>query len=177
MRQFHASNTLPADYLFHSSGPASGEEVYDLADLTLQCGRRGDSLKLYLSWVYYGSEGYAKQIDTAFETAAYLAGLVSEHKDLVLVSENPPPCCQVCFYYAKDGILKEKAEENGRVTREITQGLVPRGFMIDYAGADEKGAFMRVVVSRGTGRGTVEGLVEAVGDLGGKVWVTAVETM
>ena len=177
MRQFHASNTLPADYLFHSSGPASSEEVYDLADLTLQCGRRGDSLKLYLSWVYYGSEGYATQIDAAFETAAYLAGLVSEHKDLVLVSENPPPCCQVCFYYAEDGILKESAEENGRVTREITQRLVPRGFMIDYAGGDERGAFMRVVVSRGTGRGTVEGLVEAVGDLGAKVWGSAVEVM
>ena len=174
MRQFHASNTLPADYLFHSSGPASSEEVYDLADLTLQCGRRGDSLKLYLSWVYYGSEGYATQIDAAFETAAYLAGLVSEHKDLVLVSENPPPCCQVCFYYAKDGVLKDNAEENGRVTREITQRLVPRGFMIDYAGGDERGAFMRVVVSRGTGRGTVEGLVEAVGDLGAKVWGSAV---
>ena len=52
MRQFHASNTLPASYLFHSPGLGSGGETYDLADLTLQCGRRGDSLKLYLSWIY-----------------------------------------------------------------------------------------------------------------------------
>lgn len=170
MRQFHQSNTLPASYLFHSSGPTSGEEVYDLADLTLQCGRRGDSLKLYLSWVYHGTSGYQQQIDTAFDTAAYLATLVSGHPDFVLVSSNPPPCCQVCFFYAKDEGLKGSAEENGEVTKAIANGLVPRGFMVDYAGLDERGTFLRVVVSRGTGRDTCKGLVEAVVDLGGKVW-------
>ena len=169
MRQFHASNTLPASYLFHSSGPTSGEETYDLADLTLQCGRKGDSLKLYLSWIYHGTSGYATQIETAFSTAAHLASLVSKHSDLKLVSENPPPCCQVCFFYAKNGELKDE-EENGRVTKEIVQGLVTRGFMIDYASVDERGAFMRVVVSRGTGSGAVEGLVEAVSELGNKSW-------
>jgi len=170
MRQFHASNSMPASYLFHSEGPTSGQEVCDLADLTLQCGRRGNSLKLYLSWVYHGTAGYRQQIDTAFDTAAYLAGLVSEHPDLVLVSTNPPPCCQVCFFYAKGGELKDSGEENGRITKDVAQGLVPKGFMVDYAGVDERGAFLRVVVSRGTGRGTCEGLVEAVTDLGEKVW-------
>lgn len=57
LKTFHKANTLPAGYLFHES---SGEEVWDLADLTLQCGRRGDSLKLALSWVYYGREGYER---------------------------------------------------------------------------------------------------------------------
>lgn len=173
LRKFHSSNTLPASYLFHppASSPSSpSPDVYDLADLTLQCGRRGDSLKLYLGWIYHGSSGYARQIDAAFATAAHLAALVAGHAHLVLVSENPPPCCQVCFYYAEGGALHEGPEENARVTREVVQGLVPRGFMIDYAGGDGRGAFMRAVVSRETGRGTVEGLVEAVVELGGKVW-------
>ncbi|KAM0798697.1 putative glutamate decarboxylase [Usnea florida] len=192
MRQFHASNTLPANYLFHSSptpdppsssSPSSSSEIYDLADLTLQCGRRGDSLKLYLGWIYHGTSGYAAQIDSAFATAAHLASLVASHPDLILVSENPPPCCQVCFYYVPatttgageaEGQGKgegREAEGNGQVTKEIVRGLVPRGFMIDYAGGDDgKGAFMRVVVSRGTGTGTVEGLVEAVVEVGRKAW-------
>lgn len=179
MRQFHASNTVPADYLFHDTpseqehhpSSSSAAEIYDLADLTLQCGRRGDSLKLYLSWIYHGSTGYAVQIDAAFATAAYLAALVDASPDLLLVSENPPPCCQVCFYYAKGGKVREGEGENGWVTREVVRGLVPRGFMVDYAGGgDGRGAFLRAVVSRGTGRGTVEGLVEAVVDIGGKVW-------
>lgn len=167
IRQFHASNTLPATYLFHSPTPSSGEEIHDLADLTLQCGRRGDSLKLYLSWVYHGSEGYQKQIGDAFDTAAHLATLVADDPDLVLVGENPPPCLQVCFFYAPEGKIGD-AEENAKITKAIVQGLVPRGFMIDYAGVDERGAFMRCVVSRGTGKRTVEGLVEAVGELGAK---------
>ncbi|KAL6721052.1 Glutamate decarboxylase 2 [Lecanora helva] len=175
MRQFHASNTLPAEYLFHSDAPGGGEvsaaeEVYDLADLSLQCGRRGDALKLYLSWIYHGSSGFAAQIDTAFDTAAYMATLVSEHPDLLLASMSPPPCCQVCFFYAKGGVLKGDKGGNKRVTSEIARGLVPRGFMVDFAGVDERGPFLRVVVSRGTGRGTVEGLVEAVGEIGGRVW-------
>ncbi|KAL8709282.1 MAG: hypothetical protein Q9225_007473, partial [Loekoesia sp. 1 TL-2023] len=78
LRQFHAANTLPASYLFHGDAETEGEghtlkqpgEVYDLADLTLQCGRRGDALKLYLSWAYHGTSGYRTQIETAFETAA-----------------------------------------------------------------------------------------------------------
>ena len=70
MKLFHKSNTLPANYLFHSY-ISETDEVYDLADLTLQCGRRADALKLYLAWVYYGSQGFAAQIDCAFETGMY----------------------------------------------------------------------------------------------------------
>ena len=168
LRLFHASNTLPANYLFHASaaGPSSADNIYDLADLTLQCGRKGDSLKLYLSWVYHGSDGYREQIDAALDTAAYLADTVSKHPDLVLVSENPPPCCQVCFYYAKDGALFEDGGENSKVTKRIVEGLRPRGFLVDYAGGDERGSFLRPVVSRGTGKVVVDALIEAVLELG-----------
>ena len=164
LRQFHASNTLPANYLFHATELSS--DIYDLADLTLQCGRKGDSLKLYLSWVYHGSDGYMKQIDAALDTAAYLADMVSKHSDLILVSEKPPPCCQVCFYYAKGGLLFEDGKDNSTVTKHIVKGLRPRGFMIDYAGGDERGSFLRPVVSRGTGKAVVEALIEAVVVLG-----------
>ena len=171
MRQFHAANTLPASYLFHSSdeeeaGKGENKEIYDLADLTLQCGRRGDSLKLALGWIFYGKEGYASQIEHAFDTTAYLASLVSEHQDFVLVSENPPPCLQVCFYYARNGRLNGDQEKNSVITKKVAEGLVRRGFMVDYAGG-EKGMFLRCVVNRGTRRETVEGLVTAVAEVGG----------
>ncbi|TVY31877.1 L-aspartate decarboxylase, partial [Lachnellula subtilissima] len=143
MRIFHRANTLPAGYLFHESESESGsksEEVWDLADLTLQCGRRGDSLKLALAWVYYGREGFEKLIDHAFSIAAYFAHQVSEKPNFVLVSENPPPCLQVCFYYARDGVLAQEEAENTRITSTIVQALIPRGFMVDYA-PGERGAF------------------------------------
>ncbi|KAL8771719.1 MAG: hypothetical protein Q9209_002910 [Squamulea sp. 1 TL-2023] len=178
LRQFHAANTLPASYLFHSEdedGEAHSQnkqpsEIYDLADLTLQCGRRGDALKLYLSWAYHGTQGYRAQIEHAFDTAAYFASLVANNEDLVLVSESPPPCLQVCFFYGKEGKLKGSGKENSKVTSAIARDLVPRGFMVDYASVDDRGPFLRVMVNRETRRGTVEGLVRAVVEVGEGLW-------
>lgn len=162
MTKFHRANTLPADYLFHSA--SDGAEVWDLADLTLQCGRRGDSLKLALAWIYYGTSGFETQIDHAFCIAGYLSQLVSNHPDLVLVSENPPPCLQICFYYAKEGKLGDK-ERNTRITEEVAQKLLTRGFMVDYA-SGEKGKFFRAVVNVQTRRETMDGLVKAIEEIG-----------
>ena len=90
-----------------------------------------------------------------------MAQIISEHPDLQLVSSNPPPCLQVCFYYAPHGKLCPEPEDNSKVTVDIAGRLIRDGFMIDYA-PGEKGKFFRVVVNRNTGRGTVDGLLKAV---------------
>ncbi|KAJ5720137.1 Pyridoxal phosphate-dependent transferase major region subdomain 2 [Penicillium malachiteum] len=192
MRQFHRANTLPAGYLFHNEDtqPATNgalpepeievdsPEVWDLADLTLQCGRRADSLKLFLGWTYYGSEGYAQQIDSACEVAAHLATLVEKHPDFILVSENAPPCLQVCFYYAPGKQMlysretlsdeTQRGKKNSKVTEQITHAIVPKGFMVDFAppSGDEdavgSGKFFRCVVNILTSKETVESLLSAI---------------
>ncbi|KAH9905959.1 PLP-dependent transferase [Xylariomycetidae sp. FL2044] len=169
---FHRANTLPAGYLFHGAdaGDSGGSEVWDLADLTLQCGRRGDSLKMALAWVFYGRDGLGRQVDHAFEMAGYLAGVVAAKREYFsLVSSNPPPCLQVCFYYAPHGAVAEDKEENTRITKEIVGRLITeRGFMIDYA-PGEKGSFFRVVVNCQTLKSTVDGLVKAIEEVGKEV--------
>ncbi|KAI9834228.1 MAG: hypothetical protein M1819_003066 [Sarea resinae] len=164
LRKFHKANTLRAGYLFHDDSVDS-EEVWDLADMTLQCGRKGDALKLALGWIYYGKQGYEEQIDHAFDMASYMAERISRSSNLVLVSENPPPCLQVCFYYAAAGQLRATAEENTQATREIVHQLIPRGFMIDYA-PGERGSFFRAVLNTQTRKGTVDGLLKAVEEIG-----------
>lgn len=165
---FQRANTLRAGYLFHDPG-SEDDEIWDLADLTLQCGRRGDALNLALAWIYYGEAGLARRVDGAFATAAYLATLVQESGDFFLLSSSPPPCLQVCFYYTPGGgVLPDDAEENTRRTREMVARLVPRGFMIDYA-PGERGSLFRVVVNCQTLRGTVEGLVRALREVGREV--------
>ncbi|KAL4946137.1 hypothetical protein BDV06DRAFT_208958 [Aspergillus oleicola] len=198
LRQFHRANTLPAGYLFHNNDDENtnqlenpselapdSPEVWDLADLTLQCGRRADSLKLFLSWTYYGTTGYERQIDTACDTAAYLATLIQDNPHFILVSQNPPPCLQVCFYYAPGGKLLHpresgavvsnetaRAKANSKVTEQITHAIVSRGFMVDYAppSGDEEavgdGKFFRCVVNVQTATATVEGLVRAIEEVG-----------
>ncbi|CRG85938.1 glutamate decarboxylase [Talaromyces islandicus] len=198
LRQFHRANTLPAGYLFHNVDPEQqpngkgieepseiqpeSPEVWDLADLTLQCGRRADSLKLFLSWTYYGSEGYERQIDEAAGIASYLATLIDNHPDFILLSENPPPCLQVCYYYApgKRLLYEEtnisedvRAAKNSKVTEEITHAIVNKGFMIDYAPPSSndaenrgKGKFFRCVVNISTTRKTMDSLIRAIEDVG-----------
>ncbi|EGY20243.1 hypothetical protein VD0002_g5087 [Verticillium dahliae] len=160
---FHKANTLPAGYLFHSVDES--DDVWDLADLTLQCGRRGDSLKLALAWIYYGAAGFEKQIDHAFDVAAHLAQIVQAHPDFVLVSSDPPPCLQVCFYYAPGGHLSDDAKANTRTTADMVGKLIRRGFMIDYAPGD-KGSFFRVVVNCQTLKGTADGLLKGLEEIG-----------
>ncbi|KAI1636090.1 pyridoxal phosphate-dependent transferase [Biscogniauxia mediterranea] len=181
---FRAANALRAGYLFHSDdddekdgGEKQEEqkeeeeekEVWDLADLTLQCGRRADALKLALAWVYYGAAGLAAQVDGAFATAARLAArIAAEPEHFALVSETPPPCLQVCFYYAPRGRVAPDPAENTRRTREMARRLVGRGFMVDYAPGD-RGSFFRAVVNCQTLPATVDGLVTALKEVGREV--------
>ncbi|KAJ5493096.1 L-aspartate decarboxylase dtxS4 [Penicillium diatomitis] len=195
MRQFHRANTLPAGYLFHNEDPEltdsepaqaqaedSSPEVWDLADLTLQCGRRADALKLFLGWTYYGTEGYEKQINNACDVALHLATLVSQNPNFTLVSETPPPCLQVCFHYTpnrkmvypRDVVSNEpqRAKNNSKVTEQITHAIVQKGFMVDFAppsGDDNEfgnGKFFRCVVNVQTSKETVENLIRAVEEVG-----------
>jgi len=193
MRQVQKAMTLPAGYLFHNPSDAEQDdatadkvvddsalasedpsahpgaekqdkEVWDLADLTPQCGRRGDALKLALSWVYQGSTGFETYVDNAFDSAAYFADAVSKTKGFTLVSSNPPPCLQVCFYYNKQSGVGHR-NKNSVVTERIAAKLIPRGFMVDYAPGEE-GKFFRVVVNGMTTRETVDGLVKAIEEVG-----------
>lgn len=205
LRQFHRANTLPAGYLFHNGESESQEhaqgidtpdtepessEIWDLADLTLQCGRRADSLKLFLSWNYYGSSGYERQIDSACGIAAHLAQIISCSPDMILLSENPPPCLQVCFYYAPSKRLvyspekkvngqqldeAERGKRNSQITEYVVKELIGRGFMVDFAppsGESQSpgdGKFFRCVVNVLTKKETVERLADSVLELGAKV--------
>ncbi|PWI71357.1 glutamate decarboxylase [Purpureocillium lilacinum] len=165
LRRFHAANSLRAGYLFHDP---ENDEVWDLADLTLQCGRRADSLKLALAWVYYGPLGFEKGIDHAFDMAYRLTDLVAASPDFELISTDPPSCLQVCFYYAPGGTVSESNEENTRRTRAMVDKMLLRGFMFDFA-PGPKGHFFRVVVNCQTLAGTVDGLFKALGEVGKEV--------
>jgi glutamate decarboxylase len=202
LKHAHLANTLPAGYLFHDKSEEEEESNRhaerqlnhddwippdDLADLTLQCGRRGDSLKLFLSWQYYGTLGYSSKIENALSLACYMADLVTSHPDMLLVSQNPPPCLQVCFYFAPGKRVVHSVEDavqasntgrgdsshketvgkrNSAITSRIVQSLVSRGFMVDYAPAlsheVEKGSFFRVVVNISTCKETVARLVREI---------------
>lgn len=165
MGLFNKANSTTAGYLFHGN---TDEDIWDLADLTLQCGRRGDSLKVALAWLYYGAKGFEKQVDHAFSMASLLYKSVQKTGNFVMVSSDPPPCLQVCFYHAPNGKLSDDPSTNTKRTQTIVEKLIHRGFMVDYAPGDV-GSFLRVVVNIQTLPETVEGLTLALEDCGKEV--------
>ncbi|KAG6018428.1 hypothetical protein E4U41_003898 [Claviceps citrina] len=161
---FHKANSTAAGYLFHAADAAAADDIWDLADLTLQCGRRGDSLKVALAWLYHGADGFEQQIDHAVDMAARLYASVRRTGRFVMVSTDPPPCLQVCFYHAPGGELSADAATNTRRTERIVEALMGRGFMVDYA-PGHVGHFLRVVVNVQTLAGTVDGLTSALDEV------------
>ncbi|KAF1935282.1 glutamate decarboxylase-like protein 1 [Clathrospora elynae] len=161
MNTFHRALTLPAGYLFHNKPGAGVDDIYDLADLTPQCGRRADSLKMFLALQYYGAKHFADLVARGYENGEYLLAKLKANGHFLTISPEPLPCLQVCFYYAKGGELGHDAEANSKATADIANKLISRGFMIDFAPGD-RGKFFRVVVNGNLLKGTLDGLVKAL---------------
>lgn len=141
---FQTSMSLKAPYLFH--GRENDEENYDLADGTMGCGRRADSFKFYMSWLYYGSQGLQARIDHAFAIMEYFVSSIKQDNRFELVIDNPQ-CLQVCFYYTPENFT---SVDKTPVTRFISRELHSQGkYLIDFSpnpdSNDQKGEFFRVV--------------------------------
>ncbi len=78
-------------YIFH---PYDNAE-YDSGRSSLQCGRKVDALKLWLSWKAKGHRGIAELIDGQLDQMNFFKNLVNEHPRLKLVAE--PEYLNVCF--------------------------------------------------------------------------------
>jgi hypothetical protein len=62
--------------LFHESEEET-DDVYDLAQMTMGCGRRGDALKMAFAWVYYGRIGYERMLFIYVRASPGLRALLS----------------------------------------------------------------------------------------------------
>ena len=134
--RLEATNAMNADYLFHEGN----DTRYDLGDRSLQCGRRVDSLKLWLSWRALGDEGHAKRIETLFGRANALREMLDEREGFERVRE--PDGCNTCFHYVPPALRDvepsdERSEELGELAVEIREQLHGEGrILINYAPLD-----------------------------------------
>ncbi|KAI5953207.1 GAD2 [Candida jiufengensis] len=143
---FQTSMSLKAPYLFHNREDNDDSENYDLADGTMGCGRRADSFKFYLSWLYYGTSGFEKRINHAFQIQQYFVSQITKDFRFEIVGPNPPQCLQVCFYYKPEHV---KTKNNTEITRFISRRLHSLGkYLVDFSpnpNDDSQGEFFRVV--------------------------------
>jgi glutamate/tyrosine decarboxylase-like PLP-dependent enzyme len=78
-------------YIFHEYENAD----YDTGPYSLQCGRRNDAFKFWLTWKVLGDEGLEQQINKLFENAKFVRDYVNSHPRLKLIGE--PESLNVCY--------------------------------------------------------------------------------
>ena len=148
--------SLSAPYLFHGrESDDDSIENYDLADGTMGCGRRADSFKFYMGWLYYGKEGFANRVDHAFAIAKDFVEKISKNPKFKLVigsEKDLPACLQVCFYYKPSDYTDH---DNTEITRFISRELHKRGrYLVDFSpnptDKNNEGEFFRVVFNSPT---------------------------
>jgi glutamate/tyrosine decarboxylase-like PLP-dependent enzyme len=84
-------------YLFRDE---HDNEVEDLGTVSLQCGRRVDSLKWFLDWKYFGRKGFGKRIEKYLELCEYAEQWIEKSSELEMVV--PRTSFNVCFRYRAD---------------------------------------------------------------------------
>jgi glutamate/tyrosine decarboxylase-like PLP-dependent enzyme len=137
---------MSADYLFHD--PDGDKDSCDLGDMTLQCGRRVDALKLWLSWQSMGTEGFARRIDKLFALARKLAAAIEARAGFELTRE--PRGTNICFRYLPPTLRDTEGEarraHQDRITRVVRERLMRSGrFMVNYAPLDGAATFRPVL--------------------------------
>jgi len=80
-------------YLFHPDENAA----YNYGQKSLQCGRRVDSLKLWLDWRSKGTAGYRQQLESSMQLAQYCRQTITAHPKLHLLLE--PDYLNLFFRY------------------------------------------------------------------------------
>ncbi|KAA0185610.1 cysteine sulfinic acid decarboxylase [Hyalella azteca] len=92
----HDANCAGATYLFQQD--KFYDVSYDTGDMSVQCGRKGDALKVWLMFKIHGMDVLENRIDAAFAASKYLESEVKRREGFELVREGLQ-CTNVCFWY------------------------------------------------------------------------------
>jgi len=168
-----ATNGMNADYLFHGQPEGGGSEglqgpndpEYDLGDLSLQCGRRVDALKLWFSWQAHGDQGYAQRVDELFDMAQAFQADVESREGFEIIRE--PQSTNICFRYVPTALRSLTGEELVRAVEAVTirsrQQMVEDGrFLVNYATVDGAATYRMVMSNPETTREDMSALLDEI---------------
>ena len=97
MRAAHSAN---AKYLFQEDKLNAS---LDTGDLSVQCGRKVDVVKMWAAWASIGSTGYDAHINCIMDLARYLEARIQSRADaFALVTEGM--CTNVCFWFVPPSV-------------------------------------------------------------------------
>jgi len=114
------------EYLFHKDENAA----YNLGERSIQCGRRADSLKVWLSWKASGNKGFEKKIDYLQDMKQEFLAMLDQHESLQLLA--PAAYLNILFRYKPKSIRDE--EDIRQLNIDICKTMMKSGgAYVDYA--------------------------------------------
>ena len=128
-------------YIFHNApdNNTNINEVHDLGAVSLQCGRRVDSLKWFLDWKYYGKKEFGRRVEYSLELCRYAESIVKKSDSLELVL--PRNSFNICFCY------KAREEIADKLNLAIRNTLYHDGIsLVGYAYFEDK-LFLRLLLA------------------------------
>ncbi|XP_035693949.1 acidic amino acid decarboxylase GADL1-like [Branchiostoma floridae] len=168
LKAAHASG---ATYLFQKD-KISYDASYDVGDKSIQCGRKTDPMKFWLSWKAHGTRGFEQHVDYVFELAQYLYDKLISRKDFKMVLPGPN-CTNVCFWYIPPSLQgmpegPEFTKKLDQVAPVIKDRMTKNGnMMVQYQPLDGVPNFFRLVLANTeTTRQDLDFFVEEIERLG-----------
>ncbi|XP_058446350.1 cysteine sulfinic acid decarboxylase-like [Malaya genurostris] len=148
-------NTTCAEYLF--TADKYYDASYDTGDMSIQCGRKVDSFKLWFMLKARGSAWFGSAVDNAFLCARYFQTKISSSSFFKLVQTTPYQFTNVCFWFIPKRLQLISADEENdgwhaelyKVTLAMKERMVKKGtLMISYSSYPTKklGYFFRLVL-------------------------------
>jgi len=124
-----------AKYIYHDYD----NSAWDIGPSSLSCGRRVDSLKLWLSWNYFGEEGYRDRVEKCINLARFATQVVED--SVYLESMFTTESLNVNFRYrVAEGV------DSDEFNKKIRYQLVHSGqAMVNFCALD-KGLSIRLVL-------------------------------
>ncbi|XP_032093993.1 acidic amino acid decarboxylase GADL1 isoform X2 [Thamnophis elegans] len=144
---------------------------YDTGDKSIQCSRRADAFKFWMTWKALGTTGLEERVNRALALVRYLVDEIKKREGFQLLLE--PEYANVCFWYIPPGLRKmEKGhefwEKLSGVAPIIKERMMKKGsMMLGYQPHRGKVNFFRqVIINPQVIREDVDFLLDEIDSLG-----------
>lgn len=124
--------TIHADYLNREEDEEDG--YTNLVDKSLQTTRRFDALKVWMSFLARGKDGWSEIITTSMDNARYFYSVLKANKNFFVITE--PEISSVVFRVVNDA---KTPEENDETNKKIRRTLLHKyGIVIGQTVSDHR---------------------------------------
>ena len=154
----HAVTGGGSEYLFHNDANAE----YNLGERSLQCGRRADALKVWLSWKAVGSNGFSAKVDYLQTLKEQCVEMIQARPNIELLT--PAVYLNILFRFKDDS---KSEQELSKLNVELCKSILKRGgAYVDHAKYKKRTGIRLILANQETQLLHIERLLNDVERIG-----------